>query len=111
MNQNFKIHMLFVVIYLLIVPTSLDSKRFGLTDSSSNVPLSHYQRLAKSCYIRNFDQWSERQKELSLLIKVSKMMQLNFKDHPEVQREIEQHRLQYECLKIFGRLPVSIGPG
>ncbi|CAF1124860.1 unnamed protein product [Didymodactylos carnosus] len=74
-------------------------------------PLMDYKRLGKYCYIHNFELWNNRQKELTIWVKLSKLMKLNLNDHPEIQKEMEQYRLQYECLKILERMPIAIGPG
>ncbi|CAF1304439.1 unnamed protein product, partial [Didymodactylos carnosus] len=70
-----------------------------------------YKRLAKYCYIHDFELWADRQKELTLWLRLSKIMKLSRNDYLEIQKEVEQYRLQYECLKIIERLPLSIGPG
>jgi hypothetical protein len=44
-------------------------------------------------------------------IDLAKMLRLPIHEDRQFQQELNQYRLQYQCLRIVERLPVSVGPG
>lgn len=70
-----------------------------------------YKRLAKYCFIDNYQAWLERQREFLVWMDLAKLLRLPLDDDEEFQREFERFRLQYQCLRLVERLPISIGPG
>jgi hypothetical protein len=99
--------------YLIIfVLSSVDSRQFQIQTS---LPLKsksiQYKRLAKYCYINDYPAWLQRQYEFMIWFDLAKMLRLSVHENEEFQRELQQYRLQYECLRFVERLPVSVGPG
>jgi hypothetical protein len=74
-------------------------------------PSSEYKRLASHCYIDDYISWLERQQELMVWLNLAKLLKLPIHESEIIQRELEQFRLQHECLRVIERLPVSVGPG
>ena len=75
----------------------------------SNSP--EYKRLASYCYIDDYATWLQRQNELIMWLDFAKILRLPIHEDEQFQREVQQYRLQYECLRVMERLPVSVGPG
>jgi len=72
---------------------------------------SEYKRLASHCYIKDYTAWLERQQELLVWLNLAKLLKLPIEDSELIQQELEQFRLQHECLRVIERLPVAVGPG
>ncbi len=72
---------------------------------------TEYQRLAKFCHIDDYPGWIQKQQELKIWFDLAKLLRLPIHESIHFQRELNQYRLQYECLRIVERLPVSVGPG
>jgi len=72
---------------------------------------SEYKRLASHCYINDYAAWLDRQQELIVWLNLAKLLKLPIQDSELIQQELEQFRLQQECLRVIERLPVSVGPG
>lgn len=70
-----------------------------------------YRRLTKVCGIQDYSAWLQRQDEFLMWLDLAKLLRLSVDDDPEFQRELRQYRLQYQCLRLIERLPLSIGPG
>ncbi len=103
-----------LVLYLLIVfiILSVHSTPLGIEDSPIfKLKSADYKRLASHCYIDDYAAWLERQQELLVWLNLAKLLKLPIQDSKLIQQELEQFRLQYECLRVIERLPVSIGPG
>jgi hypothetical protein len=100
--------------YLLIIFTlsSVDSRQFKTQISfSSKLKSAEYGRLAKYCYIDDYPAWLHRQNEFMIWIDLAKILRLPIHEDQQFQQELNQYRLQYQCLRIVERLPVSVGPG
>jgi len=100
--------------YLIIISilSSVNSRKFQTqTSFSSKLKSTDYHRLAKYCYINDYGAWLERQQELMVWLNLAKLLKLPIQDSELIQKEMEQFRLQHECLRVIERLPVSIGPG
>ncbi|CAF1345793.1 unnamed protein product [Didymodactylos carnosus] len=100
-----------VLMVFLVMITLIAARVHSQQELLDTTIHTDYKRLAKYCYIHDFELWADRQKELTLWLRLSKIMKLSRNDYLEIQKEVEQYRLQYECLKIIERLPLSIGPG
>ncbi|CAF0860112.1 unnamed protein product [Rotaria sordida] len=86
---------------------TLESKQ-----STSLLPTSsEFKRLASHCYIHDYAVWLERQQELIIWLNLAKLLKLPIEESKIMQEELEQFRLQYECLRVIERLPLSVGPG
>ncbi len=72
---------------------------------------SEYKRLASHCFINDYAAWLDRQQELTVWLSLAKLLKLPIQDSELIQQELEQFRLQQECLRVIERLPVSVGPG
>jgi hypothetical protein len=70
-----------------------------------------YKRLASHCYITDYSAWLERQQELLIWLSLAKLLKLPIQDSELIKQELEQFRLQHQCLRVIERLPVSVGPG
>ncbi|CAF0821463.1 unnamed protein product [Rotaria sp. Silwood1] len=76
------------------------------------VPTStQFKRLVSHCYIHDYAAWLERQQELIMWLNLAKLLKLPIEESKIIQEELEQIRLQYECLRVIERLPLSVGPG
>lgn len=102
----------FLLLLLLLTNLAVHSEQTStpnvLTTAS---PSPRYKRLAKYCYIDNYQAWLERQREFLVWMDVAKLLRLPLDEDEEFQREFERFRLQYQCLRLVERLPISIGPG
>ncbi|CAF0799039.1 unnamed protein product [Rotaria sordida] len=93
--------------YQKIKARTLESKQ-----STSLLPTSsEFKRLASHCYIHDYAVWLERQQELIIWLNLAKLLKLPIEESKIMQEELEQFRLQYECLRVIERLPLSVGPG
>lgn len=79
--------------------------------SKRNSPTPRYKRLAKYCYIDNYQEWLRRQEEFLIWLNLAKILRLPLDNDENFQREFQQYRLQQQCLRLVERLPISIGPG
>ncbi len=103
---------LFLYLLILVIILSVHSTPLEIEDSSIfQLKSSDYKRLASHCYINDYDAWLERQQELSVWLNLAKLLKLPIHNSQLIKQELEQFRLQYECLRVIERLPVSIGPG
>ena len=110
-NVNNNIPLLFCLVFLSLLSTAY-SIPLHITKSSSSVrAASEYKRLATHCYIDDYAAWLERQQELMVWLSLAKLLNLPIHDSELIQQELEQFRLQHECLRVIERLPVSVGPG
>ncbi len=102
-------NLVFSYILLILISSSIASRR----QSSLTIKLksAEYKRLAKYCLIQDYSAWLQRQQQLKLWFDLAKLLGLSIHEDVEFQRELEQYRLQYECLRLFERLAVSFGPG
>ncbi len=102
-------NLVFSYILLILISSSIASRR----QSSLTIKLksAEYKRLAKYCLIQDYSAWLQRQQQLKLWFDLAKLLGLSIHEDVEFQRELERYRLQYECLRLFERLPVSFGPG
>ncbi len=57
-----------------------------------------YKRLASHCFIDDYAAWLERQQELLVWLNLAKILKLPIQDSQLIKQELEQFRLQYECL-------------
>ncbi len=100
--------------YLLImfVLSSVDSRQFQTQTSPPFKSKSiQYKLLVRYCYIDDYSAWLQRRYEFMIWFDLAKMLRLSVDENKEFQRELQQYRLQYECLRFVERLPVSVGPG
>jgi hypothetical protein len=100
---------------ILFISTSLsfvDGKSIQQRDLSLAISKSaDYKRLASYCFIDDYPTWLQRQQELIMWLDLAKILKLPIQDDEQFQQEVQQYRLQYECLRVMERLPVSVGPG
>lgn len=109
-TQNF-IHLLFVLV-LIFNQSLINSTPIELNlPISPTITPSQYKRLVSHCYINDYAAWLERQKELMMWLSLAKIWNLPIEENKIIQQELEQIRLQHECLRVIERLPLSIGPG
>ncbi|CAF1944323.1 unnamed protein product [Rotaria magnacalcarata] len=78
---------------------------------SSILASSQIKRLASHCYINDYPVWLERQQELMMWFSLAKLLKLPIEENKVIQEELEQIRLQHECLRFIERLTLSVGPG
>ena len=106
---------IFLFIYLLIVyiASPVHSIPVENNDQLSTLKLRSlgYKRLASHCYIDDYAAWLERQQELVVWLQLAKLLKLPIQDTDVIRQELEQIRLQHECLRVIERLPLAIGPG
>jgi len=99
-------------IFVMIVPYSVDSI---ILQTQSSIPSRlvslKYKRLAKYCYIDDYPAWLERRHDFMVWLNLAKMLHFPIHEDKELQRELKKYHLQYQCLRIMERLPVSFGPG
>ena len=81
------------------------------TSTRFTVAVPDYSRMATYCHIENYSAWLERQQELLLWLRLAELLQMPIEDSILIKQELNNYRLQYECLRIMERLPVSVGPG
>lgn len=77
-------------------------------DSRPNIPPLYAQMASKYCYIKNYSQWVEQQTSLSYVLRLARVLKV---DTSRIQTELEQFRLQRECLRVLERLPILVGSG
>jgi hypothetical protein len=104
--------LLFSYVFIICILSSVDSSQFP-TQTSFSLKLKslEYKRLAKYCYIDDYPAWLHRQNEFMIWIDLAKILRLPIHEDQQFQQELNQYRLQYQCLRIVERLPVSVGPG
>lgn len=103
---------LFFYVLLAFILSSVNSMPYDTEHSTSlKASTTEYKRLASHCYITDYEAWLERQQELLIWVNLAKLLRLPIQDSELVQQEMEQFRLQHECLRVIERLPVSVGPG
>ena len=73
-----------------------------------NIPPLYAQMASSYCYIKNYSQWMERQASLNYYYRLARHLKM---DTSRFLKELEQYRLQRECLRILERLPILIGGG
>jgi hypothetical protein len=100
-------YLLIIVILSSVNSIPLPTEHSILLKSAS----SEYKRLASHCYIKDYAAWLERQQELVVWLNLAKLLKLPIEENELIQRELEQIRLQHECLRVIERIPVSVGPG
>ncbi len=77
-------------------------------DSEKNLS-DLYQRLASLyCYIDDYPAWLEQQSRLNSFLQFAQFFYI---DTNRIEQELEQYRLQRECLRAFELLPIIIGNG
>ena len=102
----------FLLLYLFILSSSIHSRELSTkTSFSSKLKSAEYKSLTKLCYIENYSAWLQREQEIHMWIKVANILGISLSEDVEFQKELEQYRLQHECLRLVERLPLSIGPG
>jgi hypothetical protein len=90
-------------VFLCLVPLVLGNTTLPLQLSS------HHQRLASTyCFINNYTTWLEQQSMLAYFLQFSRFFDL---DKHRIEQELEQYRLQHECLRALERLPILVGGG
>lgn len=97
------IHLQFFFIVLILISS--------INSSTPKLKSAEHRRLSKVCGIQDYSAWLQRQDEFLIWLDLAKLLRLSFDDNPEFQRELRQYRLQYQCLRLVERLPLSIGPG
>lgn len=105
---------IFVFRYLLIIfiLSSVNSMHLQTRQAMPFSPApSAYKRLATHCYIDDYARWLEQQQDLMIWLNLAKILKIPIQDNELVQQQLEQFRLQQECLRFIERLPVSVGPG
>lgn len=106
---------IFLFVYLLIIyiASPVHSAPVENNDHLSTFKLKsfEYKRLASHCYINDYAAWLERQQELIVWLQLAKLLKLPIQDTDVIRQELEQFRLQHECLRVIERLPLAIGPG
>ncbi|CAF2251637.1 unnamed protein product [Rotaria magnacalcarata] len=80
-------------------------------NNNNNQTSSQIKRLASHCYINDYPVWLERQQELMMWFSLAKLLKLPIEENKVIQEELEQIRLQHECLRFIERLTLSVGPG
>ena len=101
---------LFYLSVIAVCLSSVSSKPLR-TGERSIAAEAHYSRMATHCYIENYSNWLERQQELLVWLRLAQLLQMPIDDSSLIKQELNKYRLQYECLRIMERLPVSVGPG
>lgn len=101
-----------VSLLLLCVSTLINGKPIEKRDLSVDKSKSaEYKRLASYCYIDDYSAWLQRQQELVMWLDLANILKLPIHEDEQFQQEVQQYRLQHECLRVMERLPVSVGPG
>ena len=101
-----------VSLLLLCVSSLINGKPIEKRDLSVDKSKSaEYKRLASYCYIDDYAAWVQRQQELVMWLDLAKILKLPIHEDEQFQQEVQQYRLQHECLRVMERLPVSVGPG
>ena len=101
-----------LVILLISSLSVIDARLMETQDSPmKQIKSSEYKRLASYCYIDDYTSWLQRQQELLMWFDLAKILKLPIHEDKQFQRELQQYRLQHECLRVMERLPVSVGPG
>ncbi len=102
----------FSYLITMSILSSVNSRKFQTqTSFSSKLKSTEYHRLAKYCYINDYSAWLQRQHEFMIWLDLAKLLRLPVHEDRKFQEELKQYRLQYQCLRIIERLPVSVGPG
>jgi hypothetical protein len=111
-NNNHPTHF-FSYCCILFILSSIDcSRQFPTkTPFSSKLKSEQYTKLAKLCYINDYSTWLHRQKEFMMWLDLARTLRLPIHEDKAFQRELKQYHLQYQCLRIVERLPISVGPG
>jgi hypothetical protein len=110
-NVNNTICLFFYLLIIFIVSSVHSTPHEIQQPSTLKLKSAEYKRLASHCYINDYSAWLERQQELLVWLNLAKLLKLPIKDSEFIRQELEQFRLQQECLRVIERLPVSVGPG
>lgn len=104
---------LFIYLLFAFIASSVHSAPVEYNERLSAFKLKslEYKRLASHCYINDYPAWLERQQELIVWLQLAKLLKLPIQDTDVIRQELEQFRLQHECLRVIERLPLAIGPG
>jgi hypothetical protein len=73
--------------------------------------LSHYERLAKRCFIDDYSSWLQRESELLAWFYIAQLLKWPIYDGSLMQEELNRYRLQHQCLRIHEHLPLAVGHG
>jgi hypothetical protein len=105
-------HFVVFILSVLFLSSSMDAKSMQTRNSPALKSNSaEYKRLATYCFIDDYPAWLRRQQELMIWLDLAKILKLPIQDDKQFQQELQQYRLQYECLRVMERLPVAVGPG
>lgn len=96
----------FIVFSVHSIPLKIETRPPAL-----KLKAMEYKRFASHCYIDDYPAWLERQQELLVWLQLAKLLKLSIQDTDIIRQELEQFRLQRECLRVIERLPLAIGPG
>ena len=105
-------HSVVFILSVLFLSSSMDAKPMQARHTPAlNSNSVEYKRLATYCFIDDYSAWLRRQQELMIWLDLAKILKLPIQDDKQFQQELQQYRLQYECLRVMERLPVAVGPG
>jgi len=76
-------------------------------DSQKNLLQLYYRLASLYCHIDDYPVWVEQQSRLNYFLQFSQFFVI---DTDRLNQELEQYRLQRECLRTLERLPI-IGSG
>jgi len=76
-------------------------------DSEKNLSDLYQRSALLYCYIDDYPTWLEQQSRLNYFLQFAQFFSI---DTNRIEQELEQYRLQRECLKAF-ELPIIIGNG
>jgi hypothetical protein len=77
-------------------------------NSQKNLSNVHRRLASLYCFIDDYPAWLERQTALHFFLEFAQLINI---DTDSIEQEIEQYRLQRECLRVLERLPILIGSG
>ena len=108
-NRSMLVLLSLLVVFLssLINGAPIEKRDLSIDKSKS----AEYKRLTSYCYIDDYSAWLQRQQELTMWLDLAKILKLPIHEDQQFQQEVQQYRLQHECLRVMERLPVSVGPG
>ncbi|UJR28052.1 hypothetical protein I4U23_009308 [Adineta vaga] len=106
MNINILFYLILLIFYIFSSVSSIPLQPKPATSISNE-----YKRLATHCYINDYAAWLDRQDTLMFWLNIAKILKVPVEKSELLQKEMEQIRLQQQCLRFIERLPVSVGPG
>ena len=77
-------------------------------NSQITLPPIYRHLAAEYCHIKDYAKWLKEQESFEYFLKFARFFDYSA---TRIKNDLEQYRLQRECLKILERLPILVGGG